>query len=438
MLTSEKVLGSLLVLAAVLTSSVAVASPRPHLSEPMLSSYSSAKIIQQNDAASSLTGLHVFVQAGLDRQTPAQSGIAALVAECVLRSAPSPRAGSLRSYAAAQGGSISYDVDGQYVRFYVEATTSNFRAAVSALEAVLRHPDLDAQTVNDARIFLNQKATESEKIPLTVGLEILNAALSTDTDAGLPQYGSPATLAGITSADAQAFYRAFYRRDSAVISAVGSLAGLRAEDFSGVADALPPGSSRPVNVKIGALGGNSHRVLARRDIGVPWIVAGFPAPSPQSRDFGAMLLLASVVDNMLENKGVTTRPMSERSFGALYNFDQRPANFVIYANGATGDPSKTLATVFSVLTVFSHSPLNKEALEKTKSIASGSFANSAVTLEDRSWLAANFVSQGLRPDYLKRALQAIAKTSAADVQRVGTRYLQNPTLAYVLPRDTNR
>ncbi|MDQ6932080.1 MAG: insulinase family protein [Candidatus Eremiobacteraeota bacterium] len=421
----------------VLASSGAAASAA-HPPDPKLSAYSSAKIVQQNDPANSLTGLHLFVRAGLDRQAPAQSGIAALVAECVLRSSPSPGAGSLRSYVTAQGGSISYDVDGQSVRFYLEGTTQDFRRSVDALEAVLRNPDLGAQTVSQARALLNEKSAESEKIPLTVGLEILNAALFADSDAGLPQYGSPATLAGVTSADARAFYRAYYRRDGAVISAVGNLSELRGADFETVLDALPPGGSRRVQVALVPLAGSSHRVVARRDIGVPWIVAGFPAPPPESRDFGAMLVFASVVDNMLENQGITTRPMSERSFGALYNFDQRPASFVVYANGATGDPSKTLATVFSVLTMFSHSSLNKEALQRTKAVAAGSFANSAVTLEDRSWLAANFVSQGLRPDYLSRALDAIAKTSAADVQRVGTRYLQNPTLAYVLPRDNNR
>lgn len=431
-------LGILVTLLALLTASVRAASLGPRFAAPKLSTYLSAKIVEQNDAASALTGLHLFLRAGLDRQTPAQSGIAALVAECLLRSAPSPGGDSLRSRVAALGGSISYEVDGQYVRFYLEGTTPSFRASLSALQAALRHPDLGAQTLNAARAVLNEKSTESQKIPLTVGLEILNATLFSDSNAGLPQFGSAATLASVSSADAQSFYSAYYRREGAVISAVGNLTGLHSEDFASLVEALPAGSSHPVSAKLVPLSGSSHRVVARRDIGVPWIVAGFRAPPPQSRDFGAMLLLASVVDNMLENRGITTRPMTERSFGALYNFDQSPATFVIYANGATGDPSKTLATVFSVLTVFSHSPLNKQALERTKAIAAGSFANAAVTLEDRSWLAANFVTQGLRPDYLRRALEAIAKTSAADVQRVGTHYLQNPTLAYVLPRDSNR
>lgn len=430
---------SVAMLAVLLTSSTQGASALgERLVDPTLSTYSSAKIIEQNDAASSLTGLHLFLRAGLDRQTPAQSGIAALVAECLLRSALAPGAESLRSRIAAQGGSISYEVDGQDVRFYLEGTTGSFASSLRALQATLRHPDLGAQTLTAARAAVNNKTIESQKIPLTVGLEILNAGLFTDSFAGLPQFGSAATVASVTSADAQRFYNAYYRRDGAVISVVGNLSALRREDFTNVLDALPAGSTRPVAVKLAPLNGSSHRVMARRDIGVPWIVAGFPAPPPESRDFGAMLLLASVVDNMLENQGITTRSMTERSFGALYNFDQRPANFVIYANGATGDPSKTLATVFSVLTVFAHSPLNKEALERTKAIAAGSFVNSAVTLEDRSWLAANFVNQGLRPDYLRRALEAIAKTSPADVQRAQTHYLQNPTLAYVLPRDSSR
>ncbi len=404
--------------------------------EPTLTAYSTAKIVQQDDSASGLTGIQVFIRAGLDRQTPAQNGISAIVAECVLHTSPSEGAPVLGTYVAAQGGSLSYDIDGRYVRFYLEGTSSHFRALMAAFENVLRRPDFAAENIIRARSVLNLKISENQKSALTVGLEIVNAAFFTNSNAGLPQYGTAATLAGMTSADARDFFLRYYRRDGAVVSAVGNLSGLDTNDFGRALEALPPGNSEALSVKMAPLVGTSHRVVARRDIAVPWIVAGFPAPSPESRDFGAMLLLASVVENMLEGQGITTRPVSERSFGALYNFDQRPANFVIYANGASEDPSKTLATVFSVLNVFSQSPLNKEALERTKAIATGSFTNGAVTLEDRAWLAGNFVTQGLRPNYLDHALDAIAKTSAADLQRAGKRYLRNPTLAYILPRST--
>ncbi|MDQ6827070.1 MAG: insulinase family protein [Candidatus Eremiobacteraeota bacterium] len=392
--------------------------------------------MQQNDASSLLTGIQIFVSAGLDRQAAAQNGIAALVAECLVRSSPSLGAAALRADVAAQGGSISYEVDGRYVRFYLEGTTQDFAGLMTAFAAALRHPDFNADSVTRARNALDLKITEDQKLPLTVGLEIVNAATFSNSGEGLPQYGTAATLAGITSADVQAFFRTNYRRDGAVLSAVGNLGSLSSNNFADLLDTLPLGTSQSLAAKIAPLGGTSHRVVARRDIGIPWIVAGFPAPSPDSRDFGAMLLLASVVEDMLEGQGVTTRPVSERAFGALYNFDQRPANFVIYANGASGDPSKTLATVFSVLNVFSHGALNKDALQRTKTVAIGSFANGAVTLEDRSWLAGSFVIQGLRPNYLERAFDAIANTSAIDVARVGKRYLQNPTLAYVLPRNS--
>ena len=87
-------------------------------------------IVRQNDPAADLIGTQVRILAGLDRQSPAQNGLAALVAEAILQT---PVAGNtpLRDAIAANGGSIAYDIGPHDVRFYIEGTPDTYQTALA-------------------------------------------------------------------------------------------------------------------------------------------------------------------------------------------------------------------------------------------------------------------------------------------------------------------
>ncbi len=415
----------------------AVASP-VQVPAPIVSAYAGAKIVIARDTSNPLAGMELFVRAGLDRQTPAQNGLAALVAESILGT-PVTNGRPLQDAILAQGGSITYTVDGRWIRFYVEGMQARFASAVLPLFAqALGRPDFSATAVAAARAQLNKKILENQKIPLTVGMEMLNAAFFTESDAGLPQFGLPATLAGLTGADAQHFYSTFYRRGEAVASAVGAISGDSESALRAVLDVLPAGATLPVPVKIQSLRGTEHHLVTHRDIAVPWLVAQFPAPSIGSPDFGAMLVLASFLErsaaDAAENPSVTTHLFADRAAGVLYNFDDRPANLVLYINGGFGDPTRPFNTALAVVQIFARSRVAGD-IGTMKSIAAGSYIDGATTLEDRAWLGGVFASQDQPPDYVTRALDAIGSVRAADLQRVARKYLANPNVAIVLPRD---
>lgn len=426
------ILATLLICRAVGAAPIAVPAPRQ-------ASYHGAKIIEQPDGDSSLVGMQLFVAAGLDRQTPAQNGLSALVAEDILSTSVGENDTPLRDALPREGGSIAYTVDGHWIRFYLEGIKTRFAARLLPLfEAALAHPRFDAGALLDARAELNRKIAQNQRVPLTVGLEMLNAAFFTDSDAGLPQYGLPAILAGLGPADAQRFFSTYYRRTGAIVSLAGGLDAVRSDDFFKLVDMLPPGTTRPIAVKLAKLRGGQRRLVARRDIAVPWLVAQFPAPSIGSRDFGAMLVLTSFLERtaseVAENPSVTTRSFSDRAAGALYNFDDRPANVVLFINGGFGDPSRPFSTALSVVQIFARSKLSGD-ITSMKRIAAGAYVDAATSLEDRTWFAGVFASQEVTANYLARGLDAIGGVRAADLQRVARMYLNNPNVAIVLPRD---
>lgn len=401
-------------------------------------------ILEQNDPTSALVGTTFFLQAGRDRQTPSQNGLAALVAEAILStpvSVGSSPALALRDAVNGAGGSIVYTVDGRDVRFYLEGLAGSYADMLLPLFAqALAKPDFSAAVLERARANLVRKIDENQRIALTVGIEMLDGAFYQGSDAGLPEFGNPATLENQDSAAARAFFAANYRRTGAVVSAAGDLAAVSTAQLERALDILPSGGSSAVVLHSANLKGSTHELVTHRAIPVPWLVAQFPAPPIGSRDFGPMLVLTTFLSRTLSDVAeiptVATRPFSERGVGALYNFDARPANVVVYIDGGLGDPTRTFETALTVLNVVGHAKLAGN-LDTMKAQAAGEFVNGATTLEDRSWLAGIFALRGVSPDYLDRAMQAIEKTTPADLQRVARTYFATPTIALILPRAEN-
>ena len=64
------------------------------------------KLIAESDADAEISGVQIFIAAGLDREPANANGVAALVAECITRTAVDGV--PLRDAIAAQGGALTY------------------------------------------------------------------------------------------------------------------------------------------------------------------------------------------------------------------------------------------------------------------------------------------------------------------------------------------
>ena len=410
------------------------------LPPPSAESVGSATILRQADSAASLVGVAIVVRAGLDRQTMKENGLAALVAETIVRT-PVHDMTPLEEAIAARGGSIHFTVDSDDVRFYVEALASDAPAVLELFRAALVAPDFSAATLRDARAALVRQIAQSQQIALQVGLDMLNAASSNEANLGLPELGTPNSLAQFFADDARRFYERYYRQGGVLVSAAGRLDALPSGALAGLAGALPEGVTAAVTVRLPRLSGSTHEIVTHRDIASPWLIAQYPAPRVDSQDFGPMLVLAAFVRRTLSDiaqvPGVVSPTFASRSVGAIYAYDRAPATLVLYVNGGlNGNPSRAFATALSIVNVLAATPL-QGSIEEFKAEAAGDFANDATTLETRTWLAAVFSRDSSSPDFINRAVAAIAATTPVDLQRAARKYLGNPTIALVLPRGTN-
>lgn len=415
---------------------VLAAAPAASTPAPVVRSSQGVTIIEQADPAATLAHVTFVVRAGLNRQTMAQNGLAALTAQTILRT---PVDGvPLEDAVAARGGGVKFYMDPQDVRFLVESTPSQAPAVFDAVRKAFAAPTFDAKTVTSARIALQTQIAMNQQIALQVGLDMLSATTAPSANAGLPALGIPGSLAQLGPSDVQAFFTKYYRRGGAFVSAVGRTDALPSGTLDTLASMLPAGDTSAVAVKLPKLEGTSRQFVAHRNIAAPWLIAQYPAPSIESKDYGPMLVLESFMQRTLAElaqiPGSVSGSPTSRAVGAIYQYDRTDPSLTLYVNGSIGNPSRAFATALSVASILATTKL-QGSIDDFKALAAGDFINGSTSLESRAWLAVLFSQNGQSPDYVTRTLNAISATNAADLQRVAKHYLGTPMIALVLPRD---
>jgi zinc protease len=395
----------------------------------------SAKLIGESDAGAMISGVQVFVAAGLDREPANANGVAGLLAECLLRTPVTvgDEKLPLRDAIEAQGGSVTYTVDGRSTHYYVEGRPENVGSLVTLFGRALAAPDFSAQTLAAARTSLTARINDLESSPLSSAIEMFKRSYYA-TNVGRPALGTAASVANISSKDLSDFYARAYRRAGLSFSAVGAISPQLGDAVKTLATALPDGPVVAVDERAKPIPATAPRVVAHRDIGAPWVVVGFAAPSPASRDFGAMLVLESLLSDAFERSSATTLGFVEKSVGAFYLYDSTPASLIVYVNGTEVDPTLALRELLVVSRSLAQRPLTGPTLNRFKTTAEGQFLTDSVSFSDRSYLLGAFASWGLGTDAMNAALDALEQTTPADVQRVAKQYLQRYIVTLVLPR----
>jgi zinc protease len=387
----------------------------------------------RSDANASLAGVELFVRAGLDRQSGAQNGLAALVAEAVLRTPVD--AVALTDAVSARGGSVSYAVSSQYVRFYLEAPPEVLPSLTPLVARALAAPSFDAPALAAARTALAERIAIDESDPRQVGLDMLRASYYRD-GAGLPLLGTTSSLAAFAPQDARAFFTRWYLRGDAFVTAVGRTGESTEAAARALVGALPAGSSPPAALATRTYGAQPKRIVTHRDVFAPYVVLAFQAPALGDRDFAAALVVRAVLSDVFGGRSATTRPPLLRAAGAIYGYDVAPAQLVLWINGARIDPSVGVAAVDAVLKKAATKPLAPAVLSRYKDGARGQWALEALSLDERAFWIGNAVAHGLDADAADDTGAAIERVTAADVQRVVQKYFQRFEVALVLPRGT--
>ena len=391
----------------------------------------STKFYAQSDAGAQLVGIELVVSAGTARQTASQNGLAALAAQTLLFTKIDGT--RLTDRIMAAGGSIDYAIEPGVVRFALEVLPGALPSVSADLARAIAAPDTSEQTVAAAREALGARIDDNERNPVTVGVEMLRSSYYRGS-AGAPSYGTRASLAGFTPADVAAFFAAHYLRDDAFATATGRVDDAANAAVNAVLGAFPAGSEAPPVLAAQAFGPQPKHLVTQREIGVPFALVGFAAPAMSDPDFGAMLVLRSLLNDIAARQSTTTLAPFQRGIDVVYAYDIKPATFTVAINGSQLDPTAGLTVLQAIMKTAVTKPLAADVIKRYRETARGEWALEAVTLTDRAWQIGAAVNLGAGPALAQSVGAAIDRVTPADVQRLAKVYLQHYTIALVLPR----
>jgi predicted Zn-dependent peptidase len=357
--------------------------------------------------------------------------LAALTAETMLRTKID--GSTLLERVTRNGGSLSYTIDPDVVRFSVEALPDALPAIARDIAAVFAAPDTSGPIVNAAREAIVARIADDEKNPLVVGLTMLRTSYYSGA-AGYPSLGSPATLMNLDGSDVAAYVAAHYRRGSAFATATGRVDGRVNEAARIALEALREGTEALPAITVRPPDAAGKQIVTHRDIGVPVMLVGFAAPALGERDFAAMLVVRALLAGIAQRTSTTTVGPFERGIAPIYDYDVKPATFSVALNGGRLDPTAALERMRSLLRATADRPLTATQLSNLRDAARGAWTLEAITLSDRAWQIGAAIATGSPPGTAADVGAAIAQVSADDVQRVARAYLQRYTVALVLPR----
>jgi predicted Zn-dependent peptidase len=174
--------------------------------------------------------------------------------------------------------------------------------------------------------------------------------------------------------------------------------------------------------------------VTQREIGVSFAFVGFAAPAMTDPDFGAMLVLRSLLNDVAARQSTTTLAPFQRGIDVVYAYDVKPATFTVAINGSELDPNAGLSVLAAIVKTTFAKPLGADVIKRYKETARGAWALEAVTLTDRAWQIGAAVNEGADPALAQTVAAEIDRVTPADVQRLAKVYLQHYTVAIVLPR----
>jgi predicted Zn-dependent peptidase len=392
----------------------------------------------QVDLNATLAGVQIILPGGLDRQASQQNGFAALLGEVVAQTpvTSGERPMPLRAAIAQLGANLTVSVEPQYVRYYVEGSPTTIRAALALLGGALAAPDFSHATISRARKTLASRIIDADESPFGVLAEMLRRSYYTGSGAGYAPLGSLSVVSNANSAALKKFWSDNYRSGGATIAAAGRVDADVARAAQAVIAQLPTGSPAALTQQIIAPTDPPARIVTHRDVALPWIGVGFAAPQVGAKDFAAMLVVQSIMSTLGQTDSIVSRPALLRPINAIYQYDVKPANFIIYASGTGIGTTAGWREIFQATDVLADKALDPSVIQRYRTLARGQFVIDNMTLEDRSALVGWVARMGLDPDYPNSVLAAIDVVSPADVQRVVKVYLQKYTFALVLPRTT--
>ena len=423
--------------------------PSPSFPAPALERTSKGIVIVSQSTGGQLIAADIVVPAGLAQQSPGNAGVAGVTAALVLRTKVDGGA-SLADAAARVGATVSYTLDQNDTRFYLEAQPGQFGTLLHGLVDALSAPaTTELSTVRAAAIAAAQADAAS---PAVAALGMLRQIAYDGTGYAYPDSGRQLSLNKLSAADVAAFASSYRQGQGTIVALEGAVdesvvAKVRTE-FANFASASSASNSSPLQPP-STRGAGSHgspiqnsvargnEVVTHRAVSAPWVAVGYPAPNMYGADFPAMLVIEALLGRGGDVHSFalgSDSSLPDEFVGAYYQYEAQPGMLAIFLNGSDANVDASVRDLQSAVNRLRGAVLPDAIVDHGRRLAIGQYFTGVSTLGDAAWMLGRSAASTDGPNFENLLPLRIAQVSSADVRRVAQRYLTGESIGIVLPQ----
>ena len=386
------------------------------------------RVLLLEDHRSPIVSLQLWYRVGSRNEARGATGIAHFLEHLMFRGTPTHGPGAFARIVERNGGQDNAFTSQDVTSYYVDIAADRLDLML-ALEADRMHNlTLDPKIVDSEReVVIEERRTRTEDDPGGALGEEVSALAFRAHPYGQPIVGWAVDLKRITREEIQAFYKAYYAPNNALLVAAGDFkAAAVLAKIKEVFGPIPRAPEPPKVLAVEPEQNGERRLLVQRPAELPIVYVGFPVPNQQSPDAAALDVLSVVLSggrsSRLYRQLVHERQLALEAGGDYSYFSFDPNLFWFYATPLPGQTPETLEKeLLGEMERLKKDPVGADELKRAKNQIEAGFVFQDDSVHKRASLLARFELIGgfaHKDQYLDK----VRAVSAADLQRVAQRY----------------
>ncbi len=399
------------------------------------------RVLLAPDASKPTTTVNMTYLVGSRHENYGETGMAHLLEHMLFKGTPDiPNAlGEFSKRGLQANGSTSTDRTNYYASFAANPETLNWYLNWQA-DAMI-HSTVSRQDLDTEMTVVRNEMESGENNPFQMLWQKMLGVAFQWHNYGKTPIGARSDVENVDIAQLQAFYRAHYQPDNAVLIVTGQFdpeATLQAIERS--FGTIPkPERKLPPEYTVEPLQDGERGITLRRNGGSPLVAAMYHVPPAAHPDFAALDLASMMMADTPSGRLYKAMVPSKQATSVLgFTMDEYAPGIVMF--GATlehgADPKRALSLLTTTLESLAKKPFTKEELERVR--------NQWLTNWDKVFSDAQSVASALseyvaigdwRMVFVSR--DRIRKVTLAEAQRVGAEYMlaANRTEGQYIPTD---
>jgi zinc protease len=371
--------------------------------------------------------VRVVLDAGARRDPEGRAGVASLTADLLTEGTATRSAQQIADAVDFIGASLDSDADMDYAVVALQVLRKDLDTGLDLLADVLLHPAFKPEELARRREAALASIRAARDDPTDVAQKAFQRALFGDTPYGHPTEGTEESVARISRADVQDFFRRYYGPARAAVVVVGDLSpGEARERFARVLGSWRGEATAPF-VYPPLAEPAARQIRIDRSVTQAAIVMGNLGIARGNPDYEAV----AVMDYVLGSGGFSSRLMENirtqaglaYSVASFFAARKSPGPFEIVMQTKNASVDDAIARARQEVERIRAAPISDDELQEAKRYLTGSFA---LRLDSDSKIA-DFIAQAwfydLGMDYADIYMRRVNAVSIADVLRVAQAYL---------------